>query len=613
MHLATRKGKNHRLGAKLGAGNEGAVFEVETDSSLVAKVYHEAVDRQRARKIELMIERANPQLFAHSAWPVDFADSPKFTVFMPKGTGKEIHESFHPKSRLQNFPDAKYRFLLTVAYNLCAAISGIHSVGAIVGDFNQKNVLVSKDGRVRFLDCDSFQITHGNEIYRCTVGVPEYLAPELHGTDFERVTRNPHQDNFTLAIFIFQLLFMGRHPFFGVGGPDEPGECVRNRLYAYSSTAGNFGIRPPPKTLGIDSVTPEITHLFETAFRAAPESRPTPEAWGKALKGMLDQLVQCKVNASHEHYAFRPGGCPFCTIYQQHKINFFLLDTQHGFSLDTATLSGIITSLNNFQITAFQTPTEASLKLPKPRPCSFPDNLKDITGFLSSLRNFFSATERATAKKVVKNEIESRYRNAQTKINDLKQVLERYKTTVSANCQDVIRETQKYWSLYCRLQTRRQHMLEELQERHEQIQLDKYLDQFHISRANIPGIKSGRILKLQAYGVETAADINRQLNVPGFGPALIATLVSWKGQMEAGFNFDPSKRIDQAEIQKVDTQLTSEKNSYENIIRSAPEKLRKIIESDLSVFNNLAEKLIQPYQQLLQAREDLAEFNRLFK
>lgn len=613
MHIATRKGRNHRLGGKLGAGNEGAVFEVETDSSLVAKVYHEAVERQRARKLEIMMERANPQLFAHTAWPVDLADTPKFTIFMPRGAGKEIHESFHPKSRLQNFPDAKYRFLLTVAYNLCAALSGIHAAGAIVGDFNQKNVLVNKDGRVRFLDCDSFQINHGNEVYRCTVGVPEYLAPELHGTDFEREIRTPHQDNFTLAIFIFQLLFMGRHPFFGVGGPDEPGECVKKRLYAYSSAAGSYGVKPPPKTLGIDTVTPEIARLFDTAFRGAPENRPPPEVWGRSIKGMLDQLIQCKINASHEHYSSRPGGCPFCSIYQQHKINFFLLDTQHGFSLDISTLSGIISSLNNFQTSAFRIPAEASLRLSKPKPRFFPDNLNESTGFLSGIRNFFTLSERETARRNVKFEIEAQYRDAQRKIHDVNQILERHKSTASTNCQNVIREAQKCWALYNQLQPRRQRMLEDLKKRHEQIQMDEYLDRFYISRANIAGIKSGRILKLQAYGVETAADINSNLEVPGFGPALLSALLAWKAHVARAFRFDPSKRIDPAEIQKIDTQLTSEKNALENTIRSTPEKLRGIIGSELNTFNTIAESLTQPYQQLIQAREDLAEFNRLYK
>lgn len=612
MPLATRKGRTHQLGAKLGEGNEGAVFEVETDNSLVAKVYHKAVERQRARKLELMVERANPQLFAHTAWPVDLADSPSFTIFMPRGAGKEIHESFHPKSRLQNFPDAKYRFLLTIAYNLCAAISGIHSAGAIVGDFNQKNVLVSKDGRVRFLDCDSFQITHGNEIYRCTVGVPEYLAPELHGTDFETITRNPHQDNFTLAIFIFQLLFMGRHPFFGVGGPDEPGECVKKKLYAYSLNAGSYGVRPPPKTLGIDTVTPEISRLFEAAFRAPPENRPTPDAWGKALRGMLDQLVQCKVNSSHEHYASRPGGCPFCSLYRQHGINFFLLDSQHGFNLDTASLESIITSLNNFQLSGFITPTEISLKIPKPKPRTFPEELKEATGFMAGFRNFFSTSERQAARNRVRGELETKYREAQNEVNKLAQILDRHRATVAEKSQNVVREAQRAWALIPKLQIKRKQSHETLKQRHEQIQMEEHLDKFFLSRAKIPGIGPSRLYTLQSHGIETAADITSNMSIPGFGPTYASKLLQWKAQAASRFRFDPSRQIDPAEFRKIDTQLISEKNSYENVILGAPERLRGIHASESNVFKALAERLPEAYQKLAQSREDLAEFKRMY-
>jgi DNA-binding helix-hairpin-helix protein with protein kinase domain len=256
---------------------------------------------------------------------------------------------------------------------------------------------------------------------------------------------------------------------------------------------------------------------------------------------------------------------------------------------------------------------EASFKLNRPKPRLFPENLKASTGFLSSIRNLFNASERETARRNVKFEIEARYRDAQRSINEINQILERHKSTASNNCQNLIREAHRCWALYNQLQPRRQRMLEDLKKRHEQIQRDEFLDRFYISRSNIAGIKSGRILKLQAYGVETAADINQNLEIPGFGPTLLNALLSWKAQVATGFRFDPTKRIDPAEIQKIDTQLTSEKNALETTIRSMPELLRGTIGSELNAFNTVAERLSHPYQQLLHAREDLAEFNRLYK
>ena len=53
------------------------------------------------------------------------------------------------------------------------------------------------------------------KIYRCVVGVPEY-APELQGKSFKDVDRRPEHDRFGLAVLVFHLLMMGRHPFSGV-------------------------------------------------------------------------------------------------------------------------------------------------------------------------------------------------------------------------------------------------------------------------------------------------------------------------------------------------------------------------------------------------------------
>jgi DNA-binding helix-hairpin-helix protein with protein kinase domain len=52
------------------------------------------------------------------------------------------------------------------------------------------------------------------------------------------VTRTPNHDNFGLAVLIFQLLCMGRHPFagrfLGTGDPPSIPEAIARSRYAYS-------------------------------------------------------------------------------------------------------------------------------------------------------------------------------------------------------------------------------------------------------------------------------------------------------------------------------------------------------------------------------------------
>ena len=56
----------------------------------------------------------------------------------------------------------------------CAPDSGsrvdeVHSVGAVVGDVNEGNLLVSQNGTVSLIDCDSYQISaNGSDLdLRC--------------------------------------------------------------------------------------------------------------------------------------------------------------------------------------------------------------------------------------------------------------------------------------------------------------------------------------------------------------------------------------------------------------------------------------------------------------
>src|SRR3954471_21769031 len=175
---------------------------------------------------------------------------------MPKVSGcKEIHHLYSVAQRKKDYPEADWGFLAFAARNCAIAFEAIHHNGHVVGDVNQKNVLVSNKAIVQFVDCDSFQVRgpHGR-IYRCGVGVPEYTPPELHGASFRDVDRSVDHDLFGLAVLIFHLLMMGRHPFSGVyhGHGDMPLEkAIQNGLFAYAKDAKSRKMTPPPNTLPV--------------------------------------------------------------------------------------------------------------------------------------------------------------------------------------------------------------------------------------------------------------------------------------------------------------------------------------------------------------------------
>src|SRR5262249_56129911 len=72
--------------------------------------------------------------------------------------------------------------------------------------------------------------------------------------------------------------------------------------------------------------------------------------------------------------------------------------------------------------------------------------------------------------------------------------------------------------------------LQELERDRFKQQLEQYLENFFIEHATIPGIGPGRKATLESYGIETAADIDKQriVAVPGFAAATAAKQIEWR-------------------------------------------------------------------------------------
>lgn len=547
---------------------------------------------------------------------MDVCDGSNYAVVMPKMSGREIHDAYVVKSRLTEFPKAKYRFLITVAYNLCVALNEIHTVGAVVGDFNQRNILVSPDGTVKFLDCDSFQIrTPSGEVFGCPVGVPDYLAPELHVADLESVIRTPNQDNFTLAVFIFQLLFLGRHPFQGIGGPDELGECIKRHLYAYGRAGKSAGIRQPDYVLQVDAVTPVLVDLFECAFDASAVhgSRPNAIAWASALKTMLDQVVQCSVNPSHEFHPGRAKGCPFCAIYSKFQTSYFLVDNQHPFRIEASTFSELVTKLAAWQPPELGIPNESHFKFPSLKPRTFPAELEESKGGLfSALGNWWNSSERAAARLQVRKNLESELRNASNRLQAELSGLAAITTSYQKQIADAKVALRSNWTRYQDLPNERKRRIDALFKQFEQLQRDQFLDTQYIARANIPGFGRTRMTRLSTYGIETALDIKSNMRVPGIGEGLTSQLIAWKNQVAQRFVFNPKQQMDPKEIQKIDVSLMSLKFELEKYFKQFEAHLKDVHRANNSLVQSHEPVLVPLAKVKAQAKLNWDTFSRLY-
>mgnify|MGYP001044191003 CR=1 FL=1 len=328
--LHDHAGNAIRLPSKpFAVGGEGAVFDVVDRPDLVAKLYSKPQSRERCDKLRAMAKLCNPDLLKIAAWPTATLSANGSAVvdgiLMPKVAGfLEIHHLYSVAQRKKDFPEADWSFLLHTARNCAIAFEEIHGHGHVVGDVNQKNVMVSKMGVVAFVDCDSFQVTEGSRIFRCGVGVPEYTPPELHGKNFASLDRSANHDLFGLAILVFHLLMMGRHPFSGVpvAPMDLPIEkAIQDGCYAYARDTSTTRLKPPPDAPPAAMLDSSLLNLFERAFRAG--TRPTAAEWRFALDAGMKSLARCKSDPRHT-YLSAARGCPWCQLIATTRVIFFV-------------------------------------------------------------------------------------------------------------------------------------------------------------------------------------------------------------------------------------------------------------------------------------------------
>ena len=331
--------------APIAVGGEGGIYALVGNPAVVAKVYKTVQPPARSSKLQAMADRATEALTKVAAWPTatlhQQPGGPVAGILMPRIVGSlEIHHLYSVAQRKKDFPDADWRFLIHAARNCALAFEAIHAAGHVIGDVNQKNILVSPQGVVHLVDCDSFQVRDlAGKIHRCEVGVPEFTPPELQGQSFRTVDRTPDHDRFGLAVLIFHLLMMGRHPFAGVytGDGEMPLEkAITTGRFAYSSAPEVTRMRPPPGTPPTSLLAGSLLPLFERAFRVPGGDRldrPAPGEWQAALAAVTEQLGACPVDPRHV-FPRGLGACPWCQLVGSVGVLFFLPGVGVGVKLN---------------------------------------------------------------------------------------------------------------------------------------------------------------------------------------------------------------------------------------------------------------------------------------
>lgn len=333
--LVDAKGFPIQLAARIGRGGEGTVYGIKTHPTLAVKLYHRRpLDPQSTAKMLALLRYALPDVNKVSAWPRAIAfdaqtQQPCGLVLPLISSSRGLHELYGTVSRRKHFPETHWQHLVLAARNTAAAFATLHEHGIVVGDVNQGNLLVDKEMCVRFIDCDSFQIRTTDTLFKCPVGTPHFTPPELQSVLLETVERTVSHDGFGLAVLIFHLLFVGRHPFASrvQGSTDLPIEAaISQRLFAYSKQVFSDQLQPPLFSLLLDDIPRPLADMFEAAFRESytnGKQRPPATQWAEELERLLRSEKRCELDASHIHWK-ELRSCPWCRIETQGGPSYFL-------------------------------------------------------------------------------------------------------------------------------------------------------------------------------------------------------------------------------------------------------------------------------------------------
>jgi DNA-binding helix-hairpin-helix protein with protein kinase domain len=424
----------------------------------------------------------------------------------------------------------------------------------------------------------------------------------LQGARFDRIERSPNHDNFGLAVLLFQILFMGRHPFSGryQGSGDMPLErAIGEYRFAYSAQAAAAKMLPPPGAPLLTDFPIYIAQAFEGAFgREGPNGRPTAAQWVPLLESLEKELTACAADSAHHHVQGRP--CPWCRMEQSNPGFVAFISAPTGVfvptSINISEIAAIIRGIRdpgptpNLQ-TIMVAPTNLAAAAPKAGLVSNLNLRAHFGGAASAigaisiffggaavLPGLFVLGSGILANVLVPEELK-RLRRERSQAEALWRAAQDAWEKQSGTQQfvDAKRQADSLIRSLSDLPAEEQRQLQILEQKKRENQLTHYLERFAIANAKIPKIGSARKAVLRSFGIETAADVDQRKisTIQGFGPTLVSSLTTWQHYLAARFVFNPNEPLDPRDLSALKAKIASSKSELEGRIRAAVTSLQQ--------------------------------------
>lgn len=607
------------LGKRIGQGGEGDVYSLIHSDQLVLKLYTLKDLGDREEKIKAMVSAGLSKNSASIAFPVSIAtfQNNQFAGFvMPFVAGhKPVHQLYSPAPRKRYFQNADYRFLIRTALNISKAIENAHEQNCVIGDINHSGILISDKATAVLIDADSFQFSYFGKTFLCKVGVPEYTPPELQGKKLSETVRTKNHDAFALSVLIFQILFMGRHPFAGTFSKGEISleNAISEYRFAYSQQRVT-GMQQPPGTVNLTDMPDRIANLFEQAFAKVPE-RPNASTWVEALKEFENNIRACNTNPRHFFYRLAPR-CPWCRIEESSGVDQFpqaIIGKVQPPNFDQTSIFDQVAALQLPQLDILPTLIlQFRPNVISPQPKSIGKYVTAATIVIVAIFIFaaqpglwwisialaiwaytlISSTTEKSSSDLIKNleHLDRQLSSAVLKWREDSHLLEAYALK---------NEMQNLKIAYGNLTKINSEILTYLKSTRRQRALLDHLDKHFIQHAKIPGFGPSKVRLISSYGFDTAGDLKRRTVtiVPGIGPVLKSHLDNWVTLLEQRFVYKASPSEDAAdqaiaskEVNRIAADILREAMNVQKRILSITSSIQSALKSTSTDISKLIEQ-----------------------
>lgn len=428
---------------------------------------------------------------------------------------------------------------------------------------------------------------------------------------------------------IFQILFLGRHPFSGIPAGNkyfDIDQSIKEHRFAFGADAKSRGYLPPPYTTRLEETSNSIEQLFRCAF-LQDKMRPTAKDWVDSLDLLERNLTVCEENNGHYHPSSL-SKCPWCRIENESQwkiIHFDPVSFDTDFNLDElwrkilsikqpsaplALSDKAKYSLVGWQKIKAQINSYSIAKLTISLTLLFA--FSSILFFtLSSEADWAIATiiiggiiclgiiaaisspQRLLPQSVVKQkkELESNYLY----------LVENYgKQNATQLFRSGLEELQKKKDEYENLGLFRAQKLQTLENQARERQEEEFLSKHRISNASIPNIGYSRTVTLGTYGIETAANLSWQniYRVPGFGTSLASNLMSWREVIKSKFTFNQTQAITESDKHALEGEIYRKKVVLEKELKNGLKFLQNTASQSESINQSIYQNIEENQEKL---------------